>query len=169
MTRKLLLFAILLSGLGASAQNGYEIQITLKPFKDKYVYLGHYFGKTYPIVDSVKLDAQSKGVFKGSKKLPGGIYLIGYPNKTGFFEILVDKEQRFSIEADTTTITQEIRFTNSKDNVDFLKYQQTMRDLGIRLRNLQQQAKSATDKADSIRLRNRLSKPTVRSIRIAKI
>ena len=156
MTRKLLLFAILISGLGASAQNGYEIQVTLKPFKDQYVYLGHYFGKTYPIIDSVKLDANSKGVFKGSKKLPGGIYLIGYPNKSGFFEILVDKEQRFGIEADTATIAQTIRFTNSKDNVDFLKYQQTMRDLGIRLRNLQQQAKSTTNKTDSIRLREQI-------------
>ena len=50
MTRKLLLFAILISGLGASAQNGYEIQVTLKPFKDQYIYPGHYFGKTYPII-----------------------------------------------------------------------------------------------------------------------
>ena len=123
MTRKLLLFAILFSGLAATAQSGYEIQVTLKPFKDQYVYLGHYYGKTYPIVDSVKLDAQSKGVFKGTKKLPGGIYLIGYPNKTGFFEILIDKEQRFSLVADTATIANTIQFTNSTDNVDFLKYQ----------------------------------------------
>jgi len=156
MTRKLLLFAILISGLAATAQSGYEIQVTLKPFKDQYVYLGHYYGKTYPIVDSVKLDAQSKGVFKGTKKLPGGIYLIGYPNKTGFFEILIDKQQRFSLVADTATIAKTIQYTNLTDNVDFLTYQQTMRDLGIQVRNLQLQLKSAANPADSIRIREQL-------------
>ena len=82
--------------LGASAQNGYEIKVTFKPFKDQYIYLGHYFGKQYPVVDSARLDANSRAVFKGNKKLQGGIYLIGYPNKAGFFEVLIDKQQHFS-------------------------------------------------------------------------
>jgi hypothetical protein len=154
MTRKLLLFAILITGIAASAQTGYEIQVTLKPFKNQYIYLGHYFGKTYPIVDSVKLDANSKGVFKGSKSLPGGIYLIGYPNKSGFFEVLVDKQQHFSILADTSTLTQTIQFERSPDNTAFLNYQQTMRDLGIRIRSLQERLKQG--EADSVRIRNEL-------------
>ncbi|HEX7846516.1 MAG TPA: DUF4369 domain-containing protein, partial [Chitinophagaceae bacterium] len=85
-------------------QNSYEIKVTFKPFKDQYIYLGHYFGKQYPIIDSVKLDANSQAVFKGNKKLQGGIYLIGYPNKAGFFEVLIDKQQHFSVIADTATI-----------------------------------------------------------------
>ena len=63
------------------AQNGHEIKITLKPFRNQYVYLGHYFGKTLPIIDSVKLNDKSEGIIKGSKKLGGGIYLIGYPDR----------------------------------------------------------------------------------------
>ena len=55
------------------AQNGYEIKVTLKPFKNEWVYLGHYYGsKQLPIVDSVKLNDKSEAVFKGSKKLGGG-------------------------------------------------------------------------------------------------
>ncbi|MEI2737814.1 MAG: hypothetical protein V9F01_03405 [Chitinophagaceae bacterium] len=38
------------------------------------------------------LNEKSEAVFKGTKTLPGGIYLVGYPNKAGFFEILVDKQ-----------------------------------------------------------------------------
>ncbi|MEN9525214.1 MAG: hypothetical protein RLZZ256_598 [Bacteroidota bacterium] len=154
MTRKLLLFAILITGIAASAQTGYEIQVTLKPFKNQYIYLGHYFGKTYPIVDSVKLDENSKGVFEGDKSLPGGIYLVGYPNKSGFFEILIDKQQHFSILADTSTLTQTIQFERSPDNTAFLNYQQTMRDLGIQIRSLQERLKQGG--ADSIRIRNEL-------------
>ena len=78
MKKNLLLPFLFFSGLSFS-QDGYEIKVVFKPFKGEYVYLGHYFGKQYPIVDSVKLDENSTGVLKGNKKLPGGIYLIGYP------------------------------------------------------------------------------------------
>src|SRR4051812_41090773 len=86
------------------AQNGYEIKVTLKPFKDQYIYLGHYYGKQLPIVDSVKLDQNGTGVFKGPKKLGGGIYLVGYPDRSHNFEILVDKNQKFYVIADTANI-----------------------------------------------------------------
>src|SRR6478672_10023923 len=71
----------LLVGTSLFAQNGYEIKVTLKPFKNQYIYLGHYYGKQLPIIDSVKLNANSEGVFKGPKPLGGGIYLIGYPDR----------------------------------------------------------------------------------------
>jgi len=106
--------ALLLSIAGL-AQTGYEIKVTFKPFKNQYIYLGHYFGKTYPIIDSAKLNDKSIAVFKGAKTLQGGIYLIGYPNKTGFFEILIDKQQHFSILADTATIKKGTQFITLKD------------------------------------------------------
>ena len=52
---------------------GYEIKLTLKPFKNQYVYLGHYYGKQLPIIDSARLNDRSEAVFKGPKKLGGGI------------------------------------------------------------------------------------------------
>lgn len=75
------------------AQEGYEIKITLKPFKNQYIYLGHYFGKQMPIIDSVKLNEKSEGIFKGSKKLGGGIYMIGFPDRGRSFEVLIGKNQ----------------------------------------------------------------------------
>src|SRR5688572_18223022 len=103
MTR-FIVFSLLLIPVLGFAQNGYEIKVTFKPFKNQYVYLGHYFGKSYPIIDSALLNDKSEAVLKGNKKLNGGIYLIGYPNKAGFFEILVDEKQKFSVRADTLTI-----------------------------------------------------------------
>lgn len=67
----------LLSGFAVFAQTGYEIKVTFKPFKKQYIYLGHYFGKTYPIIDSAMLNDKSEAVFRGAKKLQGGIYLVG--------------------------------------------------------------------------------------------
>lgn len=156
MTRTLLFSLLFFGALMSQAQApGYEIRVTLKPFKNQYIYLGHYFGKTYPIVDSVMLDAQSKGVFRGEKSLPGGIYLIGYPDKNQFFEILVDKQQRFGIVADTARVAETIGFVNSPDNVAFLAYQKKMRDFGIRIRSVQERIQSGSP--DSNQLREQLT------------
>src|SRR6185369_11780965 len=111
---------LFLYGYTHAQVSAYEIKVTLKPFKNQFIYLGHYSGKTLPIDDSVKLNDKSEGVFKGSKKLGGGIYLIGYPNRSGIFEILIDKQQKFSVIADTATIrANDIQFINSQDNVLF--------------------------------------------------
>ena len=135
----------------SQAQTGYNIDITFKPFKNQFIYLGHYFGKQYPIIDSVKLDENSHAVFKGNKKLPGGIYLIGYPNKAGFFEILIDKQQNFSVIADTATIRKNIQFKNSPDNSLFNSYQQYMFAKGQAIHHARQQLSLAKTKTDSLR------------------
>lgn len=151
--KKISLFLfLLLTALAGMAQPGYEIKITLKPFKNQWIYLGHYFGKTYPIIDSAKLDGNSQAVFKGVKNLPGGIYLVGYPNKAGFFEILVDKQQRFSVSADTATLAGGARFEHSPDNVLFTQYQQEMTRRGKQIQALQASLKTAGSREDSARI-----------------
>ena len=132
------------------AQNGYEIKVTLKPFKNQYIYLGHYYGKQLPIVDSVKLNEKSEGVLKGDKKLGGGIYLIGFPDRAHNFEILIDKNQRFSLVADTSNIDK-VSFTNSPDNVAFKAYQQFMTNNGKALDALYAKRKGAGAE-DSLKL-----------------
>ena len=139
--KRFLFLLVLLSTFTGFAQTGYEISITFKPFKNQYIYLGHYFGKTYPIIDSALLNDKSEAVFKGPKKLHGGIYLIGYPNKTGFFEILIDKQQKFSVIADTVTINKGVKFINSPDNSLFTSYQQHMGTSGKEINTAQEQFK----------------------------
>ncbi len=132
------------------AQTGYEIKVTLKPFKNQYVYLGHYLGKQLPIIDSVKLDAASTGVFKGPKKLGGGIYLIGYPDRSNKFEMLVGNEQRFSVVADTADINK-ISFTGSAENSSFKAYQNFMLTHGRLLDELYRRRAGSSER-DSLQL-----------------
>ncbi len=157
--KKIFSIVSLLVAVSAFAQpGGYEIKVSFKPFKNQYIYLGHYFGKTYPIIDSAMLNDKSEAVFKGNKTLPGGIYLIGYPNKAGFFEILLDKQQKFSVLADTATIVKGAKFVNSNDNDLFVRYQQFMNGKGKEINSLQQQLKSAKTKTDSTRITAELVK-----------
>ena len=159
MKQIILFVGFLLSVIFAAGQNeGYEIKITFKPFKNQHIYLGHYFGKTYPIIDSVMLNDKSEAIFKGDKALNGGIYLIGYPNKSGFFEVLIDKQQHFSIIADTATIGKEIKFENSSDNVLFNHYQQFMTTKGKEINKLRDSFKASTTKKDSATIREQLTK-----------
>lgn len=156
--KKWLVFASLIMALGASAQTGYEITVTFKPFKNQYIYLGHYFGKQYPIIDSAKLNASGVAIFKGTKKLPGGVYLIGYPNKSGFFEMMIDKQQRFSVFADTATIAAGgVKFLNSPDNDLFNSYQHFMGEKGRAISETRQQLKEALNAEDSAFIQNKLT------------
>ncbi|HQV05689.1 MAG TPA: hypothetical protein PKW62_02940, partial [Chitinophagaceae bacterium] len=57
-------FFFCINSIHAQADSGYEIKVTFKPFTNQYIYLGHYFGKSYPIVDSAMLNEKSEAVFK---------------------------------------------------------------------------------------------------------
>src|SRR6202048_3469511 len=89
------LLLLLLSYCGYS--QGYNIHLTLKPFTNSKVYLGYHYGKVKAVADSVVLDGNSEGVFKGPEKLAGGIYFIVSPRKEILFELLIDQQQQFSI------------------------------------------------------------------------
>ncbi|MBC7947526.1 MAG: DUF5106 domain-containing protein [Chitinophagaceae bacterium] len=149
--KKIALIPVILWTSLAFAQSGYEIKVTLKPFKNEFIYLGHYSGKQFPIVDSVKLNEKSEGVFKGAKKLGGGIYLVVYPAKNNFFEILVDKQQHFSVIADTATLKQQKTFVNSNDNLLFSAYQSQMATRGKEIELGRRSLAASTNAADSAR------------------
>ncbi len=147
--KKLILLPALLTVMLGFAQPGYEIKVTLKPFANQVVYLGHYSGKQYPIIDSVRLNANAEGTFRGSKTLGGGIYLIAWPSRNRFIEILVDKKQRFGVIADTAHLDK-VRYVNSPDNEQFANYQKQMAVLGKTLDSTRTGLKNAQTPADSI-------------------
>lgn len=147
----------LLTAICSQAQSGYEIKVTLKPFQNQYIYLGHYNGKQLPVVDSVKVNEKSEGIFRGSKKLGGGIYLIAWPDKSHIIEFLLDSNQRFSIFADTADV-KNVHFVNSPENVAFRKYQHRMAEIGKEMDDLMGQLKDAKTEKVSTSLRNKIEK-----------
>jgi thiol-disulfide isomerase/thioredoxin len=157
--KKIISIPILLLAATAFAQSGYEIKVTLKPFKNEYIYLGHYSGKQYPVVDSAKLNDKSEAVFKGAKELGGGIYLVVYPGKDKFFEVLIDKQQHFSVIADTGNLAAK-KFINSADNDLFTDYQQFMNVKGKTMDAETKALKAAATAKDSAAISEKLKKTT---------
>ena len=81
---------------------GRHITIKLKPLTNCKIYIGSYYGKSLVLVDSTMLDASGQGVFKGDTKLTSGVYFVVTPQITKQFEFLMDDNQHFNIEGDTT-------------------------------------------------------------------
>src|SRR6185295_18157806 len=110
--KQVLLFIVAVIALTAlRAQTGYQIDVQLKPYKNTQVYLGYYYGEVRALADSAKLDVNSKGSFKGKDNLPGGIYFIVSPSKQIILELLIDKDQRFSISADSANLSASVKFS----------------------------------------------------------
>ena len=107
----------------SSAQSGYEIRANIRPFRTGHLFLAYHYGSRQYLIDSARIDAKGDAVFKGAEKLQGGVYMIAFPEKNGWIECIVDKQQRFSVTADTSDPTGSIRYTGSPDNVLFADYQ----------------------------------------------
>ncbi len=87
--------------------------------------------------------------FAGKEKLPGGIYFIVSPKKEILFELLIDKEQKFSISADTAGLPASVVFTGSPDNTAFQSYTKTMATDGKEMAGLQSSYAKAVNHEDS--------------------
>lgn len=141
----------LLPGFFVTAQDtGYKIPVTLKPYKNQYVYLGYYYGKLKALADSVLLNDRSEGVFKGDKPLRGGIYFMVSPQKEIMFEVLLDKQQHFSIRADSGSSPDKVVFTGSEDNTQFQAYSASIAVLGNEITTLNKQLATTGNHADSL-------------------
>ncbi len=136
---------------------GYNIPITLTPLKNCWVFLGSHFGKYKNLSDSAWLDAKSQGVFKGKTKLPGGIYFIVSPRRVLLFEILMDKEQHFSIRSDTTT-PDVVTIVGSQENALFQQYTKYLTEKAPLLNAMQNQLAEAKNEKDSTLIKAAIAK-----------
>lgn len=150
-----LIFSILFS-CQLFAQTGYQLKITIKPYKNQFIYLGYYFGKLKALADSALLNNNSIATFSGKQKLPGGIYFIVSPRKEILFELLLDKQQIFSVAADTANLPSSVIFTGSEDNIVFQSYSKNIEVKGKEINSLLQELQSAPAKTDSVRINDKL-------------
>jgi thiol-disulfide isomerase/thioredoxin len=154
--KKLLLLIMAFLTLKAKAQNGYNIAITLTPLKNQYVYLAYHYGKVKALADSALLNNNSQAMLKGKKKLPGGIYFIVSPKKEILFELLLDKQQQFSIVADSANAYSNVKFVGSPENEQFRQYSTFVAEKGSAINSLAQQLLVKPAPADSTAVQQKI-------------
>jgi len=155
MKHLFLLFLVCIASLGSTAQQGYNIKIALKPYKSAKIYLGYYYGKMKAIADSTILNENSIGSFAGKESLHGGIYFVVSPKKEILFEVLIDKDQEFSITADTTNLPGSVIFSGTTDNTQFQSYSAFANQTGQAITRLNEELKS-TNAKDSAAINSKI-------------
>lgn len=146
----LLSFSIISSANpGADKSGGYQLTFKINGgLKDSLCYLANYYGEKHYLKDSAYASPTGTVVFKGAESLPGGIYLFVFPNKT-YFELLIDKEQHFTMEATKENVIATMKTTGTKDNEDFYKYLQFIQEKSLEVEPLKTQRKNLADSKQS--------------------
>lgn len=106
-------FVASLSGL--CAQEGYDISAKVQGFDASEAYLAYYFGEKQYIKDTVQ-SIQGEFRFRGEEALDGGIYLVVLPPSNTYFELIIDKDQHFSVETDTSDFVKHMKIKGSREN-----------------------------------------------------
>lgn len=104
---------------------GYDIQIKVTGLHDTTVILGHYLNKSMYPDDTIRLNSKGMGQFTSNRHLPEGMYLVYLPN-TKYFELIMGKDQEFSIEVDTADFIKSMVVKGSDENQVFLGFQKYM-------------------------------------------
>lgn len=131
----------------AAGNKAYEIKIKINGLKDSLVHLANYYGDKQYLKDSAYVDGSGNVVFRGDSALPGGIYLFVFPNKT-YFELLIDKEQKFSVECNMENVIPSMKVTGSEDNKLFYQYLQFIQEQSRLVEPLRAERKLKAEKQE---------------------
>ncbi|HUQ67563.1 MAG TPA: thioredoxin-like domain-containing protein [Flavitalea sp.] len=142
------------------SQTGYKIDLELKPFRNTQVYLGYYYGEIRALADSTIIDGKSMGIFKGTEPLPGGIYFVVSPTKQILFELLIDKDQYFSVKADTSKLPASVKFSGSDENNQFQEYSFFTGTMGQKINELNRRLAAVKTQKDSAALSTQIKSYT---------
>ncbi|GAB4289060.1 MAG: hypothetical protein Kow0068_14690 [Marinilabiliales bacterium] len=136
-----------------SYADGYKIKVTIHGVHDTVIYLGNHYGDKKYARDTVMLDKNGTGIFKGDKALEGGIYLVLVPSRDmTYFELVIDKDQEFAMETDTADYIRHMKITGSEENKLFYEFQNKMIDLQHKAMSIEERMKKFTEKDDSLKI-----------------
>lgn len=130
--------------------NGQGFTVTLKTpsYQSGLAYFTYYMGKNRNIEDSTYINSKGVAVFKGDRRLPGGIYSIVFPGKNLSVDFFINKEQQLTIVADSAKLF-DIVVQGSIENALFQQYQKVVNEKGGLMQQERTAYMASTTKKDS--------------------
>lgn len=121
----LILITSLIIPFSVEAASGYDIKVKVKGFENQDLILGYHSRKNLYVKDTVQFDKGGTAVFKGNEPLPGGIYLLYFPNGK-YYDVLISDEQNFTLESDTIDFLKNAKIKGAKEPQLFFELQRFM-------------------------------------------
>ncbi len=150
MMKKYIVFFLSTLLAGNISAQGYQVTVKAPAYKNGIAYLTYYMGDNFNVADSAAMSNTGVAVFKGSSKLPPGIYVVFLPGKRLKIEFLMDKEQLINIAIDTTDMANKTVITGSKENIPYMAYQKFVAAKGKFLQQERQAYMNSRTHADSL-------------------
>ncbi len=142
----ILTFALFSTGFFAKA-GGYKITFDIPQIKDTIAYFGYYFADKKFAHDTVHFNHNGVGTISGKEPMDGGIYMLIFPSmKNKYFEILIDKDQTFSLSTDTTDFLKNMKVKGSNELTQFYDYQRKMIEFHEQANKLSKEYKKVNKK-----------------------
>lgn len=153
IAKTFILGIILLSSFFSSCEetysNGYNIDITINGAQDTTILIAYHFGDKKYIKDTLETDNLGHAVFTGEERLPGGIYLVVMPDMD-YFEIMIDREQEFSLVTSMENPLEDMKIEGSGENELFVDYQLFMNKSQTESASLRERLNKNRDNPDSL-------------------
>ena len=104
--------------------DGHELIFNIKDSKDTLVYLVIHYNDKLILKDSVRPSGKGKFVFKGTNRYDDGMYSLVSMDKKLYLNFILDNNQHFEYNLDTTMNVDHFSVKNSPENAEMLRFQQ---------------------------------------------
>lgn len=127
----------------------YDIEVLIPDFAGDTLLFGHYLNESIILKDTFFLDSGGSDKISGEESLPPGMYTLYFPNRTRF-DLLIDKDQVFSLRTDTLDLLKQTEFKGTEDNEIFYHYLAFLEEQRNRMNNIRQRISNPVNVSDSL-------------------
>lgn len=124
-----LLMILSVTDISAQRQNrqnspeGHELVFNVKDAQDSMVYLAIHFRDKLLLKDSTKAAAPGRYIFKGDERYDDGLYMLVSQTRIPYLNFILDRNQHFQYNLDTTGNVHHFSAVNSPENSEMLSFQ----------------------------------------------
>jgi thiol-disulfide isomerase/thioredoxin len=136
-----------------------EIRIKIEGLADTSFILAHYLNKSIYPDDTIELNSKGEGIIKNKKGYKQGMYVVYLPSGK-YFELMMGRDQVFSISTDTIDFINDAIFKGSEENTLFFDFQKYMISKQDELKKFQDLLKNSDNKDQKKTAREGIEKLT---------
>ncbi len=104
-----------------AANDGHQVTVNIKGQSSSEYFLAYHFGNRQYIKDTAQVNLAGQAIFTGPERLTPGLYLIVMEDDRNF-EVIIDRNQFFTVSVDPDDFVGSATFENSPDNDAFYGY-----------------------------------------------